>query len=497
MRRALPILCFALSLATCRAGVLTSETGAAVTGTAGAGGTPSDAGPGTGGDAAAPDACQACAEAGCCLFSGRAGSGTSVEGRSIDADPATGDLVVSGWYADSVDLGTGPLPSAPQYGGAALVARYDAAGHLRWAKGFPGATVSWIAFQEQDVLVAGSIDIAVDFGCGTLQGGGTPDGLTSAPVFLKLDGKTGSCVWSVSPGPGLGAWSTGAIDPAGDILLVGDVGPVDVPMTYPCEGGAAVTGTGFVTKRSGADGSCLWIHGLPTYPAGVAVDASSAAYVATSIEGSSFVFAGQTYGGPTGRFALLLEYDGAGNEVWAQSWISDAGFAAADGVAVTPDQRVWVESAVDGTITLGAQTLGAAMAETAVVAGFTPDGELIAATGITADYGDYGPILASDPAGALVITGSFYGAVSIGDHSFDAGSTGASFIAKLDPASALAPAWARFYDIGKFGPLLDGLRAATCDDILVTGAFEAPLDLGCGTLALDGPSNLFFARLGP
>ena len=151
---------------------------------------------------------------------------------------ASGNVVVAGAFAGTVDLGGGPLTAQ---GAAAnvFVASFDCGGALRWSKAFGVPTqandaVAAVAVDAAgNILVAGQFEGTIDFGAGPL-------------TSLKTDG----FVAKLSPA-GDGLWSKRygdvksqdlasgiAADAAGNVIVTGIFeGTVDF-------GGGAIHGDG-------------------------------------------------------------------------------------------------------------------------------------------------------------------------------------------------------------------------------------------------------------
>ena len=316
---------------------------------------------------------------------------------------------------------------------------------------------------------------------------------------MRLTG-AGNCIWAKAFGgeaiPALAA----ELDDAGNIVVVGQVleegTPVDVGCV-PAPAPAPASVGGFVTKQKGSDGSCLWARTFAGWGEAVAIDASSSVYAGGALFGK-MPFAGTTLT-PVSmhRDALLLKYDGAGNELWGQNWSSAApdSYGQVDGVTVTPDQRVWISGSYSGNITFEAQTFGPAGNNAAFVFGLTPSGAPVAtATFTTGETGNLleGPQITVDRTGMLVATGQFASNITIGSDTLTV-PKGASFLAKLDPSSALSPLWSRAFD----GSAVNGFDIDHCDDILVTGSFDGTPDLGCGQTGPNTSDGFFWGTLGP
>lgn len=127
------------------------------------------------------------------LWSKRLG-GALLDGATSVAVTSTGDVVVAGYFQDTVDFGGGALVSA---GGTDMfVAKYAGSnGAHVWSKRFGSATTD-VAYQVRvdsldDVIVTGSFTGTVDFGGGVLVSAGGND-----MALVKLAGSNGAHTWS-------------------------------------------------------------------------------------------------------------------------------------------------------------------------------------------------------------------------------------------------------------------------------------------------------------
>ncbi len=147
-----------------------------------------------------------------------------------------------------------------------------------------------------------------------------------------------------------------AIDPSGDVFAAGYfTGTVDFGnevMTAP-----QVSGAGWLSKRSGVDGSDLWTVGFGTEPTAMA----SVVDMAISGDGSVIV-AGVLSGEMTlgdqvlealpltaTTYVFVAKYDTEGQLQWART-INAAGFTANPAVAVGHDGRIALVGQYEGTI---------------------------------------------------------------------------------------------------------------------------------------------------
>lgn len=278
-----------------------------------------------------------------------------------------GDVVFTGSFAGSINLGGGALASA----GATdlFVARLDPAGTFLWGKRF-GDTVAQagkgIAVDGQgNVIITGDIAGKVDFGGGALTSAGATDVL-----LLELD-PTGAHVSSKLFGNAAAQTAASvAVDAVGNVLLTGSAaGSVDF-------GGGALTSAGgtdiFVAKLT-AGGVHLWSKrfGAAGNQDGrdIAVDPSGAVLVAgdftTSVDfgGGVLTSAGVTDG-------FIAKLDSFGAYVWSKKQ-GDAVAQSVTGVAADAS-GVFATGTFAGVVNFGGASLTSAGATDVMVAKLAP-----------------------------------------------------------------------------------------------------------------------------
>lgn len=175
------------------------------------------------------------------------------QAQRVAVDPQ-GNILITGHFAGTIDFGGGPLVSAGERD--VFVAKLDAAGNHVWSKRFGGAHGQRgrgiAADRDGNVIIAGSVWGATDFGGGLLTSEGFED------IFVaKLD-PHGEHIWSKRFGDAetQEAWDL-ATDGDGNIAMAAYVlGNVDF--------GDGLTQGGpnqdaVVVKLSG-DGETLWSH---------------------------------------------------------------------------------------------------------------------------------------------------------------------------------------------------------------------------------------------
>lgn len=260
---------------------------------------------------------------------------------------ASGEVVVTGYFGGSVDLGGGVRPGA---GNAdAFVARYGADGAYQWDHTYVGAghqAGEALALDAAgDVFIAGASSDPVDLG-----GGVRPLGMNNPPFILSLaaDGtyrwdhvvESGQITWY-----GIGTQSDGSVVVAGDVFGELDIGGPKV--------GGPTTG-GLVVAGFGDDGAFAWQYTLDGL-GGRAFDLAVADDDTIVVGGEwaeTLLFGDEerTAVGMTDLFAVGLT--AGGKYRWHQTF----GGAAADlaaAVATGPGGAIAVAGEVQGPIDLG------------------------------------------------------------------------------------------------------------------------------------------------
>lgn len=347
---------------------------------------------------------------------------------SVVAAGPTGEVVVAGRFTGSVDFGDGnALTNA---GGAAgydlFIVKFDADGKLLWRKQFGGAQTDvrgLVIDVNADIVLTGFFNGTIDLGGDKLKNSGDPLG---DDIFVaKLDGNGGH-VWSSSYGDGDLQESAGvALDPEGNVVLVGrfggvvDFGGSSLPLVSA--GNLDV----FVVKLS-SSGKTLWSKRFGGF------QSQEGGGVVTGADGSIVV---------TGRFQSLLELGGGVPDLSAMGkdmdvflvkldaaghhlWSTELGTASQDtaySVAMDPQGRVVVAGLFgSGTIVQSCGELtsyGESDRRDVFMAEFDGEGQCTWNRGFATgslEKLDLYPHVALDLVGDLILVGGFQREVSFG-----------------------------------------------------------------------------------
>ena len=415
------------------------------------------------------------------------GDAESQFGAAVGAD-SEGNVLVTGRFFGSLPFAQNPLVSA----GAddVFVAKLTSTGEHLWSKRFGstdanqgGAAVA--ADPMGNMLVAGTYSGTIDFGGGALQAAGAAD------IFIAKLGSDGSHVWSQS---------YGSTDPDNAYALSVDVdGHVTVVGGFRGDiqfGGEALSSAGlddiFVTKLN-SFGSSIWSKRFGDVDfqraRAVAVDANKDIFVAADVWGT-VDFGGGAMTTVNGEDIAIAKLDTGGNYDWAHLLTSDAPTSSA-ALAIDPTGSVFLAGTLDGVLTVAVGTTVTSAGGTDIfVAKFAPDGQHLWSKTFGSSGQDAVGGIAVDPAGNLVVGGSFSGSFSLG--SFAITGTNDAFVAKLDGETGAASYLERFSG--------DGSQAVTAAvafgfDVFLTGSFEGTTDFGTVPVKSEGQHDLFVTRL--
>jgi hypothetical protein len=360
-----------------------------------------------------------------------AGAGTtSSYGIAVATDPS-GDVIVAGSFAGTVDFGGGPLTSSSP-GGDVFLLKLDPAGNHVWSRrygGTLGQTAAAIAVDASGaVFLLGNFYGAINFGGGSLQSAGQSD------VFLaKLDA-SGSPVWSKRFGDGGNQAGYGlAVDASGAVLVLanGD-GAIDF-------GGGPLQGAGgsdvFLAKL-GADGAHAWSSrfgdSADQIGYAVAADPSGGAVITGALWGSAD-FGGGSLSSAADADVFVARFDATGGHIWSKR----LGGAAQDvGYAVATDAagNVALTGTFGGTVDFGTGPLASAgLSDVFILKLDAANGLVKWARRAGGTKNDTGSAVRETAAGEVVAAGSFSGVVDFGGITVTSTSGDDIFVAKLSP----------------------------------------------------------------
>jgi hypothetical protein len=364
-------------------------------------------------------------------------------GRGLALD-ASGNVIMVGYFAGTVNFGGADLVSA---GGSydIFLAKFDASGNHLWSRRF--GDVSWedgssVAVDGAgNVIMTGYFNGTVNFGGGNLVSAGGSD-----VVLAKYD-PSGNHVWSQRFGAGNSDFGDAvACDGAGNVFMTGSF-----QAAADFGGGNLVSageGDVFVAKYD-ASGNHIWSRraGSTDSDAGtsVAVDGAGNAFVVgffrwtVDFGGGSRVSAGL-------EDIFLAKYDASGNHLWSRSFGS-ANQDFGRSIAVDALGNVVLTGMFYDSVDFGGGDLVSTGAFDIVVAKYDASGTHLWSQhfGSTGDEHGYG--VAVDASGDVVTTGYFSYTPDFGGGRLENAGLFDVFLAKFSGKTA-GPAITSITDVG-------------------------------------------------
>ena len=426
---------------------------------------------------------------------------------AVAVDPS-GDILVVGYFAGTIDFGCSGGPLASAGGTDAFVVKLDPSGVCTWAEGFGDQSdqqATAVAVDSSgNVLVAGNFAGAIDFG----SNGGPLVSAGGTDVFVaKLD-PSGGYVWANGYGDHTNQGATGvAVDTAENATIVGYYnGTIDFG------GGPLVStgGTNLFAVELSQSGGHVWSEGFGNSglasATGVVVDGSNQLATAVLLTGYC---SGAVDFGDAGTATAMFGSDAvvaklAGNS-GAAVWLDSAGAtevgASGSSVAVGRDGNVFAIGDFGGQISFGGSPLQASGSQDVWLLSVTSSGSY----GWSKQFGmggtfnsAFGIGVAVDPFGNVVVTGNFSGAVDLGGSAL--ASTGTDvFLGKLDASGTHV--WSQ-----RFGALTSatpgvawpgGVAADAAANVVIAGRFSGSIDFGNGPITSAGANDVFVAKFSP
>lgn len=284
------------------------------------------------------------------LWSKRIGTSNDdyVNASAVDA---AGNVIVTGIFVGSLDLGGGVVLDNPGPFYATFVVKLDGAGNVLWAKHFPSASARSVAADAAgNVIVAGDFSGAANFGGGGIQAAGGTD------VFVVKLAPTGMFLWNQAFGDiNDQIVADVAVDSMGNVILTGSFeGSVNF-------GGGVLTSAGssdvYVTKL-GSSGAFAWSKRFGDFAVqtaqAVAITPADQVVLTGTFDGALDLGGGALVS--TGQDIFLGKLGAAGNHLWSKRF-GDAGVQAATSVAVDAAGRVTLVARFDGTLDFGGGAL--------------------------------------------------------------------------------------------------------------------------------------------
>lgn len=266
---------------------------------------------------------------------------------------AGANVLVTGIFNNTVDFGGGNLISAGV--GDAFVAKYTAAGAHTWSQRF-GSTGNDLGYRIavdalSRVIVTGQFRDTVDFGGGGITTNGGTD------IFLAKYGITGAHMWSRGFG-GTGSETVRGLDVTAD----GTIAIAGAFRDTADFGGTPLVSNGVTDVYVASyeeDGTHRWSRGFGGVDGeggqGVGIDASKYVTMSASFTGS-IDFGGGPIGEDSGTDIMVGRYTADGDHLWSGSFDASSHVFAL-GFALGTDSNTYITGYFSGGIDFGAGVL--------------------------------------------------------------------------------------------------------------------------------------------
>ncbi len=284
-----------------------------------------------------------------------------------------------------------------------------------------------------------------------------------------------------------------AFDPEGNVVVAGNFSrSMQLGATPVASLGSD---DAFVLKLS-PTGEVLWVRRFGDIKSdganGVATDAHGNVYVTGSFSGL-VTFGTTQLSSAGGEDVFVLALTAAGELMWVEQFggrYTDYG----QRIAVDPQGSVVVLAEFTGTVAFGAAELESLGNRDLAVLKLSSRGEVTWAERFGSPFNELGLGLAVDPAGNIIIAGSFDNQISFGAMKLVSKGESDAFVTKLNPAGK--PQWARSFG-SRREDIAHGAATDAFGNVVVTGWFWEAIDFGGGLRASEGNKDVFLLKLSP
>ena len=292
------------------------------------------------------------------LWSRRAGGAQDDRAKAVAVD-GSGNVLVTGLFYGTIDLGGGAVSSAPNAVNC-FVAKYSPTGAHLWSKRLSSALgldegMGIAVDSSGNVLVAGMLYQTSNFGGSDLTSAG------SADAFIVKLSPTGAHLWSKRVGGSAEEFVYGlAVDSSGNPAITGhSTGSADF-------GGGSLAGAGgkdiFVAQYSGSTGAHLWSRrvggSVDDVGRGIAIDGAGDVVVTGNFASASVNFGSGALANSGGADIFLAKYSSGGTALWSKRF--GAGLALdekAFGARIDPSGNILLTGSVVDAIDFGGGSL--------------------------------------------------------------------------------------------------------------------------------------------
>lgn len=344
--------------------------------------------------------------AGHLLWARQAGGSGTDVANAIAVD-GEGNVIVTGQTSGVAVFESTTVTN--QSGGAVFVAKYDPNGALLWVKAFdsPGSDAGHALATDQ----AGNIYVAGGFDFSVTFGSTTLMSTGAIDGFVAKFNASGAALWARQfGGVGEDKAQAVAVDPWGSVLVAG----------HFRSGSLNLDGFNFVIAQSGYDdvfvakldaaGRTTWARSFPTAASdiglGLAADGAGSIFLTSNYRGTRN-FSGVVLSSVLSSLDVFLcKLDAAGT----QQWVRSEGGGGSDlgvGLAVDAGGTAYVSGRFSQTATFGSSVLTTVGAEDVFVASYGGDGVFQWARKAGGSETDWMQGIALDAAGGGYVAGIF------------------------------------------------------------------------------------------
>ena len=287
---------------------------------------------------------------------------------------ANGDLFLSGNFFGTIQIGAYELTSAS--GQDLFLARFDGNGICQWAlrEGGAGEDAGGAIAVDPD----GDLLLVGGFAGSATIGGNSFNSLGQTDGFLAKYDANGNAQWSKSFGGA--SWDSGAgvaVDAAGNSYITGRY------TTNATFDGLILSSTGdadIVLAKCDPAGNLIWLTGSTATgwksAGAVAIGASGQVYITGQYFGDMTVCTSTLIGDPVNFRPFLSCFDTDGALLWQKDFPCPGG-GSSFGLAARPAGDIVLSGTFAGSMTVGANTLTSIGGSDAWVAGFTSAGDVL------------------------------------------------------------------------------------------------------------------------
>jgi hypothetical protein len=391
-------------------------------------------------------------------------------------------------------------------GAAIIVAKYDLAGSLLWARSIGGTnrllspgrnTANAVAATpDNGCFVVGNFADSLRFGATQLAPFGTNSDYYASDAFLARFDSDGNVQWAVQIGSSNAADYANAVaaDQDGNVILAGSFSGITLlGMTNLAPQAYADM---FMAKFSGS-GSLLWARQAATAEAeALTTDSVGNIFVAGLFNSTAFA-SPHTLTSAGYWDAFLAKYDSSGNLLWTRRG-GGPNYDIAYGLAVDSSDGVLVTGFIQHDATFENTTITNFGANGPFVAKYASDGSLRWVKSIFGPAVTYGNAIAVDDMNSFYLTGAYLGTVDFGGISLT-NPTGPNYpyysygyVAKYTAQGELA--WVK--DVpGTLGNFLNSITVDAQRNCYLVGDLAGEFIADGLALTSYGSTDLFIARL--